>query len=83
MRKSALTTGTWKPPCTGTGVAWTTGSTAPTTLRIPLRRATPSAPGSPYPDRDAYWYHPHIRQDYGQEMGLDGTIIVEPTDPDY
>ena len=36
-----------------------------------------------FPDRDTYWYHPHIRQDYGQEMGLDGSIIVEPTDPDY
>ena len=30
-----------------------------------------------------YWYHPHIRQDYGQEMGLYGTIVVAPTDPDY
>src|SRR6195952_2365292 len=30
-----------------------------------------------------YWYHPHIRQDYGQEMGLYGTIVVEPTDPTY
>ena len=30
-----------------------------------------------------YWYHPHIRQDYGQEMGLYGTIVVEPTDTDY
>jgi FtsP/CotA-like multicopper oxidase with cupredoxin domain len=22
------------------------------------------------PDPGAYWYHPHIREDYGQEMGL-------------
>ena len=36
-----------------------------------------------FPDPGIYWYHPHIRQDYGQEMGLYGTIIVEPTDPDY
>ena len=36
-----------------------------------------------FPDPGVYWYHPHVRQDYGQEMGLYGTIIVEPTDPNY
>jgi FtsP/CotA-like multicopper oxidase with cupredoxin domain len=36
-----------------------------------------------FPDPGVYWYHPHIRQDYGQEMGLYGTIVVEPADPDY
>jgi FtsP/CotA-like multicopper oxidase with cupredoxin domain len=36
-----------------------------------------------FPDPGIYWYHPHIRQDYGQEMGLYGTIVVEPTDPGY
>ncbi|HEY5117200.1 MAG TPA: multicopper oxidase domain-containing protein, partial [Nakamurella sp.] len=36
-----------------------------------------------FPDPGVYWYHPHIRQDYGQEMGLYGTIVVQPTDPDY
>jgi FtsP/CotA-like multicopper oxidase with cupredoxin domain len=36
-----------------------------------------------FPDPGAYWYHPHIRQDYGQEMGLYGNILVEPADPDY
>src|SRR6478736_4307867 len=35
------------------------------------------------PDPGAYWYHPHIREDYGQEMGLYGNVIVEPADPDY
>jgi FtsP/CotA-like multicopper oxidase with cupredoxin domain len=35
------------------------------------------------PDPGAYWYHPHIREDYGQEMGLYGNILVDPTDPDY
>ncbi len=35
------------------------------------------------PDPGAYWYHPHIREDYGQEMGLYGNIHVVPTDPDY
>jgi FtsP/CotA-like multicopper oxidase with cupredoxin domain len=36
-----------------------------------------------FPDPGVYWYHPHIREDYGQELGLYGTILVEPSDPDY
>jgi FtsP/CotA-like multicopper oxidase with cupredoxin domain len=35
------------------------------------------------PDPGAYWYHPHIREDYGQEMGLYGNVLVEPADADY
>jgi len=35
------------------------------------------------PDPGAYWYHPHIREDYGQEMGLYGNIHVVPADPSY
>src|SRR5215207_595553 len=36
-----------------------------------------------FPDEGLYWYHPHIRQDYGQEMGLYGNILVEPNERDY
>ena len=36
-----------------------------------------------FPDPGIYWYHPHIREDYGQEMGLAGTIIVAPSSPGY
>src|SRR4051794_3743208 len=36
-----------------------------------------------FPDPGVYWYHPHIREDYAQEMGLYGNVIVEPSDPDY
>jgi FtsP/CotA-like multicopper oxidase with cupredoxin domain len=36
-----------------------------------------------FPDPGVYWYHPHIREDYGQEMGLYGNIVVDPTDADY
>jgi FtsP/CotA-like multicopper oxidase with cupredoxin domain len=36
-----------------------------------------------FPDPGLYWYHPHIRSDYGLEMGLAGTILVQPLDPDY
>ena len=36
-----------------------------------------------FPDPGFYWYHPHIREDFAQEMGLYAGIIVEPADPDY
>ena len=36
-----------------------------------------------FPDAGFYWYHPHIREDFGLEMGLYGTIVVEPTDASY
>jgi FtsP/CotA-like multicopper oxidase with cupredoxin domain len=36
-----------------------------------------------FPDPGLYWYHPHIREDYGQEMGLYGNVLVESADPDY
>jgi FtsP/CotA-like multicopper oxidase with cupredoxin domain len=36
-----------------------------------------------FPDPGVYWYHPHIREDYGQEMGLYGNVIVDPAAPDY
>ena len=35
------------------------------------------------PDTGVYWYHPHIREDYGQEMGLYGNILSTPSEPDY
>jgi FtsP/CotA-like multicopper oxidase with cupredoxin domain len=36
-----------------------------------------------FPDAGVYWYHPHMREDFAQEMGLYGTILVEPADPAY
>jgi FtsP/CotA-like multicopper oxidase with cupredoxin domain len=36
-----------------------------------------------FPDAGFYWYHPHIREDFGLEMGLYGTIVVESADPSY
>jgi FtsP/CotA-like multicopper oxidase with cupredoxin domain len=36
-----------------------------------------------FPDPGVYWYHPHIREDYGQEMGLYGNIVVVPSEPGY
>ncbi len=36
-----------------------------------------------FPDAGVYWYHPHIRSDYGIEMGLYGGVLVDPVSPDY
>jgi FtsP/CotA-like multicopper oxidase with cupredoxin domain len=36
-----------------------------------------------FPDAGLYWYHPHIREDYTQELGLYANIVVVPSEPDY
>jgi len=36
-----------------------------------------------FPDEGVYWYHPHIREDYAQELGLYGNFIVTPAKKDY
>lgn len=35
------------------------------------------------PDAGVYWYHPHVREDIEQAMGLAGAILVEPRDSGY
>ncbi|HKE74031.1 MAG TPA: multicopper oxidase family protein [Acidimicrobiales bacterium] len=35
-----------------------------------------------FPDDGLYWYHPHVREDYGLEMGLYGNILVDPAGAD-
>ncbi len=35
-----------------------------------------------FPDSGIYWYHPHVREDYQQELGLYGMILVLPTNSD-
>ncbi|MEZ4194945.1 MAG: multicopper oxidase family protein [Candidatus Paceibacterota bacterium] len=30
-----------------------------------------------FPDTGVFWYHPHVREDYQQEVGLYGNMIVE------
>ncbi len=36
-----------------------------------------------FPDEGVYWYHPHFREDYAQELGLYGNFLVTPTDSNY
>ena len=56
---------------------------------VPHDTQAPIAPGGRYthqlsfPDPGLYWYHPHMREDLAQEMGLYGNILVEPADPSY
>ena len=56
---------------------------------VPHETQLPIPPGGrfsyrlQFPDAGFYWYHPHVREDYGLEMGLYGTILVEPAQPSY
>ena len=56
---------------------------------VPHETQRPIPPGGrfsyrlQFPDAGFYWYHPHVREDYGLEMGLYGTILVEPAEPSY
>ena len=56
---------------------------------VPFETQAPIAIGGEFtyrlrfPDAGLYWYHPHIREDYGLDMGLYGNIVVDPADPDY
>lgn len=36
-----------------------------------------------FPDTGMYWYHPHVREDYEQELGLYGNFLVVPTGSNY
>ena len=36
-----------------------------------------------FPDAGMYWYHPHVREDYEQELGLYGNYLVVPDDENY
>ena len=36
-----------------------------------------------FPDAGVYWYHPHVREDVEQAMGLFGNMIVDSPEPDY
>src|SRR3989338_6119975 len=36
-----------------------------------------------FPDIGIYWYHPHVREDLQQELGLYGNYFVVPESEDY
>src|SRR4030042_1841456 len=52
---------------------------------VPGVTQSPVRPGDGYtyrlrfPDAGLFWYHPHLREDVTQELGLYGGILVEPS----
>ena len=36
-----------------------------------------------FPDAGMYWYHPHVREDLAQDLGLYGNYFVTPEEPGY
>lgn len=36
-----------------------------------------------FPDAGMYWYHPHVREDYQQELGMYGNFLVVASDDKY
>ncbi len=36
-----------------------------------------------FPDAGIYWYHPHVREDIQQDLGLYGNLLVDSPDPNY
>ena len=52
---------------------------------VPGVTQSPVRPGDEYtyrlrfPDAGLFWYHPHLREDVTQELGLYGGILVEPS----
>ena len=55
----------------------------------PASRRTRSQPGGTFtyvvrfPDAGIYWYHPHVREDIQQDLGLYGNMLVRPPSPGY
>ncbi len=53
---------------------------------VPITSQAPIKPGESFtytlsfPDAGIYWYHPHIREDIQQDMGLTSNMLVIPTD---
>lgn len=56
---------------------------------VPSSSQKPIKPGESFlykvdfPDEGVYWYHPHIREDIQQDLGMYGLIQVEPTNLSY
>ncbi|HEU5358485.1 MAG TPA: multicopper oxidase family protein [Gemmatimonadales bacterium] len=56
---------------------------------VPGVTQDPVAPGGDFtytvhfPDAGIYWYHPHVREDIEQSMGLYGNMLVESPDTAY
>ena len=71
-------------PCTGTGLRLENRyDGVPHETQAPIPVGGEFTYRIQFPDAGLYWYHPHIREDYTQELGLYGNIVVAPTEADY
>lgn len=56
---------------------------------VPEMTQEPVLPGAgfayrvTFPDAGLYWYHPHVREDVQQDLGLYGNLLVRSEDPHY
>lgn len=56
---------------------------------VPGTSQQPVAPGERFtyrlrfPDDGIFWYHPHVREDIQQDLGLAGNILVQPGEPTW
>lgn len=56
---------------------------------VPGLTQAPVEPGETFvyevrvPDAGMFWYHPHVREDVQQDLGLYGNLLVVPRDPEY
>ncbi len=49
----------------------------PNVTQLPIKPGEQFTYTLTFPDEGIYWYHPHIREDYTQELGLYGNFLVE------
>jgi FtsP/CotA-like multicopper oxidase with cupredoxin domain len=71
-------------PCTGTGLRLENRyDGVPHETQAPIPVGGEFTYRIQFPDAGLYWYHPHIREDYTQELGLYGNIVVAPAEPGY
>lgn len=56
---------------------------------VPGVTQDPIGPGDSFtyevnvPDAGMFWYHPHVREDVQQDLGLFGNLLVTSPDPEY
>jgi len=56
---------------------------APGVTQEPVQRGGTFVYTVHFPDAGLYWYHPHVREDVQQSMGLFGNMIVDSPIADY
>ena len=50
---------------------------------VPIKKWESITYALEFPDPWIYWYHPHVREDLQQELGMYGNYLVTPTDDSY